>query len=49
VGFQPGAVFEMLGRDEMADVFRIRVEGRPDELHFGQKVVEDIWVVRVEE
>lgn len=45
VGLQPGTTFELLGHDKMADVFRIRVEGRADELRFGQKVVEDIWVI----
>lgn len=45
IGLQPGVAFELLGRDEMADVFKIQVEGQANELSFGQKVVEVIWVV----
>ncbi|YCM47085.1 metal-dependent transcriptional regulator (plasmid) [Verrucomicrobiaceae bacterium 227] len=44
-GLQPGTIFEMLGRDILADVFRTKVEGRAEELTFGQKVVEHLWVV----
>lgn len=45
IGLQPGVAFELLGRDEMADVFKVQVEGQANELSFGQKVVEVIWVV----
>lgn len=43
-GLQPGIQFEMLGRDSVSDVYRIRVDGQGKELHFGQKVVEHLWV-----
>lgn len=43
-GLHPGAAFELLGRDPLADLFRIRIEGQSEELHFGQKVVEHLWV-----
>lgn len=45
---QPGAVFETVGRDELADVFRVRVEGSDQETRFGQKVAEELWVAPLE-
>ena len=44
-GLHPEAVFELIGRDPLADVFRIRIDGRAEELHFGHRVVENLWVL----
>lgn len=43
-GLHPGAELELIGRDPLADVFRVRVADRENELQFGQKVVEHLWV-----
>lgn len=46
-GLHPGATFELAGRDEMADLFRIHLTGSPGDLHFGHKVAEELWVLPV--
>jgi len=45
VGLHPGARFELLGRDRMAGLCRIKIKDQPEELHFGQDVMEYLWVV----
>lgn len=47
-GLQPTTTFEMAGRDPMADVFRIRVNGSSTDLQFGQKVAEELWVLPIQ-
>ncbi len=44
-GLVPGTVFQLAARDELADLFRIRVTGRDENLQFGHKVAEELWVL----
>lgn len=44
IGLLPGANFELIGRDSIADLYSIRVDGHEETVQFGQKVVEHLWV-----
>lgn len=43
-GLHPGTKFELIGHDSLADLFSVHVDGQAEELHFGQKVAEHLWV-----
>lgn len=47
VGLHPGARFELMGRDRMAGLCRIKIKDQSEELHFGQDVMENLWVVPI--
>jgi DtxR family Mn-dependent transcriptional regulator len=48
VGLHPGIRFELISRDRMAGLCRIKIKDQPEELHFGQDVMENLWVVSLE-
>ncbi len=47
-GLRPGVKFELMTRNKLADVNSIRIEGRNEELHFAQSVIEHLQVVPAE-